>query len=229
VGDTEHDLRSTVARKRSSMKAIVQDKYGSAEVLELRDIDKPEIGDGEVLARVRAAEVNPGDWAIMSGLPYVARAEQAAAVPMAGLVALQALRDHGNIRAGQRVLINGASGDIGTFAVQISRAHEVVAGAVPPTDARNTSTAVSLHLYSRAMRPIYRQLFERATHRRFRDFYHDGHRTRYCPDSPCPRASRLLVRSGVPLLLDHLTLDLGDRKSAQYRGALSCHEPGGAE
>jgi NADPH:quinone reductase-like Zn-dependent oxidoreductase len=74
VGDTEHDLRSTVARKRSSMKAIVQDKYGSAEVLELRDIDKPEIGDGEVLARVRAAEVNPGDWAIMSGLPYVARA-----------------------------------------------------------------------------------------------------------------------------------------------------------
>jgi protein-disulfide isomerase-like protein with CxxC motif len=113
------------------MKAIVQDKYGSAEVLELRDIDKPEIGDGEVLARVRAAEVNPGDWAIMSGLPYVARAEQAAAVPMAGLVALQALRDHGNIRAGQRVLINGASGDIGTFAVQISRAHEVVAGAVP--------------------------------------------------------------------------------------------------
>jgi hypothetical protein len=51
VGDTEHDLRSTVARKRSSMKAIVQDKYGSAEVLELRDIDKPEIGDGEVLAR----------------------------------------------------------------------------------------------------------------------------------------------------------------------------------
>jgi NADPH:quinone reductase-like Zn-dependent oxidoreductase len=55
------------------MKAIVQDKYGSSEVLELRDIDKPEIGDGEVLLRVRAAAVNPGDWAIMNGLPYIAR------------------------------------------------------------------------------------------------------------------------------------------------------------
>ena len=168
------------------MKAIVQDKYGSPEVLELRYIDKPEIGDDEVLVRVRAAGVNPADWAIMSGLPYIARPvyglrkpkntvrgtdvagtieaggtgvtrlqpgdevfgwcdgsfadyataseerlalkpanlsfEQAAAVPMAGLVALQALRDHGGVRAGQKVLINGASGGIGTFAVQIAKA-----------------------------------------------------------------------------------------------------------
>ena len=171
------------------MKAIVQDKYGSPEVLELRDIDKPEIGDDEVLVRIRAAGVNPADWAIMSGLPYIARPvyglrkpknavrgtdvagtieavgtgvtrlqpgdevfgwcsglggafaeyasvseerlalkpanlsfEQAAAVPMAGLVALQALRDHGGVRAGQKVLINGASGGIGTFAVQIAKA-----------------------------------------------------------------------------------------------------------
>ena len=51
------------------MKAIVQDEYGSADVLELRDIDKPEIGDDEVLVHVHAAGVNPGDWAIMSGLP----------------------------------------------------------------------------------------------------------------------------------------------------------------
>jgi NADPH:quinone reductase-like Zn-dependent oxidoreductase len=168
------------------MKAIVQDKYGSPEVLELRDIDKPEIADDEVLVRIRTAGANPADWAIMSGLPYIARPvyglrkpknavrgtdvagtieavgtgvtrlqpgdevfgwcdgsfadcaaayeerlalkpanlsfEQAAAVPMAGLVALQALRDHGGVRAGQKVLINGASGGIGTFAVQIAKA-----------------------------------------------------------------------------------------------------------
>ena len=171
------------------MKTMVQDEYGSPDVLKLRDIDKPEIGDDAVLVHVRAAGVNPGDWAIMSGLPYIARPvyglrkpknavrgtdvagtveavganvsrlqrgeevfgwcsglggafaeyaaasedalapkptnltfEQAAAVPMAGIVALQALRDHGNVRAGQKVLINGASGGIGTFAVQIAKA-----------------------------------------------------------------------------------------------------------
>ena len=176
---------ATAAARETTMKAIVQDKYGSSEVLELRDIDKPEIGDNDVLVRVRAAAVNPGDWAIMSGLPYIARPvyglrkpknavrgtdvageveavgtsvtrfrpgdevfgwcqqlggafaehasvsedalepkpanltfEQAAAVPTAGLVALEALRD---VRAGQKVLINGASGGIGTFAVQIAK------------------------------------------------------------------------------------------------------------
>ncbi len=167
------------------MQAMVQDKYGSADVLETREIDKPAIGEHEVLVRVRAAGVNPADWAIMSGLPYIARPvyglrkpkhsvrgtdvagtveavgpgvsrfrvgdevfgwctgsyaefaavaegslaakpanvtfEQAASVPMAGMVALQALRDHGHVRAGQKVLINGASGGIGTFAVQIAK------------------------------------------------------------------------------------------------------------
>lgn len=168
------------------MQAIVQDDYGPGKALELRDIELPKIGEHEVLVRVRAAGVNPADWAVMSGLPYIARPvyglrrpkigvrgtdvaghvaavgsavtrfavgdevfgastgtyaeyaaasedelaakptnltfEQAATVPMAGLVALQAIRDHGNVRAGQRVLINGASGGIGTFAVQIARA-----------------------------------------------------------------------------------------------------------
>jgi NADPH:quinone reductase-like Zn-dependent oxidoreductase len=171
------------------MKAIVQYEYGSSDLLELKDIDKPEITDDEVLVHVHAAGVNPGDWAIMSGLPYIARPvyglrkpknavrgtdvagtveavgsgvkrfqpgeevfgwcsglggafaeyasvsadslalkptnltfEQAAAVPMAGIVTLQALRDHGNVRVGQKVLINGASGGIGTFAVQIAKA-----------------------------------------------------------------------------------------------------------
>ena len=170
------------------MKAIVHDRYGPAEVLELRDIEQPKVGAHEVLVRVRAAGVNPADWAIMSGVPYIARPaslyglrkptngvrgtdvageidavgtgvtrfrpgdavfgsctgafaeyavasedalapkpikitfEQAAAVPMAGRVALQALRDHGKVRAGQKVLINGAAGGIGTFAVQIAKA-----------------------------------------------------------------------------------------------------------
>src|SRR5664280_257449 len=167
------------------MKAMVQDRYGSAEVLQLREIDTPEIGDHGVVVHVRAAGVNPADWAVMSGLPYIARPvyglrkpknpvrgtdvagqveavgpsvtrfrpgdevfgwcvgaaagceavsedalalepanlafEQAASVPMAGLVALQALRDQGNVQAGQSVLINGASGGIGTFAVQIAK------------------------------------------------------------------------------------------------------------
>ena len=168
------------------MKAIVQDTYGAPEVLELRDIDTPAVGDDEVLVRVRAAAVNPADWAIMGGLPYTARPvygglrkpknrvrgtdvageveavgtsvtrfrpgdavfgwcngafaeyasvsddalepmpanltfEQAAAAPLAGFVALQALRDKGKVRAGQKILVNGASGGIGTFAVQLAK------------------------------------------------------------------------------------------------------------
>src|SRR5688572_26480325 len=55
------------------MQALVQETYGSAEVMHIVEIDRPEIGDNEVLLRVRAAGVNPADWAIMSGLPYVAR------------------------------------------------------------------------------------------------------------------------------------------------------------
>jgi NADPH:quinone reductase-like Zn-dependent oxidoreductase len=171
-----------------TMKAVVQNGYGSTDLLELREIDKPTIGANEVLVRVRAAGVNPADWAILGGLPYIARPiygmgkpknpvrgtdlagevesvgasvtrfrpgdevfgwsghlggafaeyaavseealvrkpanltfEQAAAVPMAGTVALLAVRDHGKVRAGQKVLVNGASGGIGTFAVQIAK------------------------------------------------------------------------------------------------------------
>ena len=58
---------------QTTMKAIVQDRYGSAEVLELRDIDKPEIGDDEVLVRVHAAAIHVGDLAVMSGSPYLMR------------------------------------------------------------------------------------------------------------------------------------------------------------
>lgn len=168
------------------MQAMIQDTYGSADVMQLRDIATPAVGPTDVLVRVHAAGVNPADWAVMQGLPYIARpvyglrkpkvavrgtdvagvveavgslvtrfavgdevfgwgigsyAEyaavgedalvrkpanltfaEAAAVPMAGLVALQAVRDHGKVGPGSRVLINGASGGIGTFAVQIAKA-----------------------------------------------------------------------------------------------------------
>jgi NADPH:quinone reductase-like Zn-dependent oxidoreductase len=168
------------------MKAIFQDTYGSPDVvMELRDIDKPVFTDDEVLVRVRAAAVNPPDWAGVTGVPYVARLafglrkphngvrgsdvagtveavgrnvtrlqvgdevfgagtgtfaeyavaeeqdlvpkpasvtfEQAAAVPLAGLTALRGLRDQGKVQPGQKVLINGAGGGIGTFAVQIAK------------------------------------------------------------------------------------------------------------
>lgn len=168
-----------------TMKAMVYQKYGSPDVLELREIDKPVIGDDEVLVRIRAASVNPGDWHFLTGMPVLVRPvaglfrpklkipghdmagqvvavgrnvtqfqpgddvfgessksyaeyssvseggialkpanvtfEQAAAVPVAAVTALQGLRDRGQLQPGQRVLINGASGGVGTFAVQIAR------------------------------------------------------------------------------------------------------------
>ena len=169
------------------MKAIARDTYGSTDVLELRDIGRPEIGEDEVLVRVYAAGVDRGVWHIMTGLPYpirlagfglrapknpvigadlagvveavgnrvtrfqpgdevfgigkgsfaeYARAledklapkpanltfEQAAVLAISGLTALQALRDHGRVERGQEVLIIGASGGVGTYAVQIAKA-----------------------------------------------------------------------------------------------------------
>ncbi|MFI8520512.1 NAD(P)-dependent alcohol dehydrogenase [Streptomyces sp. NPDC085481] len=168
------------------MKAWVQDRYGSADVLEFQEIDTPVPGEHEVLVRVRAASVNARDWHLMRGDPYVARLalglrrpkerirgtdfagvvtavgggvtrfrpgdevfgesdgafaefvcagqdvverrpdglsfEQAAALPLAGNTALMGLRDLGRVRPGQKVLVNGASGGVGTFAVQIAKA-----------------------------------------------------------------------------------------------------------
>jgi NADPH:quinone reductase-like Zn-dependent oxidoreductase len=169
------------------MKALVQDSYGSADALELRDIGKPEIAADEVLVRVHAAGVDRGVWHLMTGLPYPVRLagyglrapktavpgtdlagvvtavghdvtrfqpgdevfgtgkgtfaeyacapesklapkpasltfEQAAAVALSGQTALQGLRDHGRVKPGQQVLITGASGGVGTFAVQLAKA-----------------------------------------------------------------------------------------------------------
>ncbi len=169
------------------MKAIAHDRYGPAEDLELRDLDRPEIASDEVLVRVRAAGVDRGVWHVMTGLPYPLRLagfglrapknpvlgrelagvveqvgadvtrfqpgdevfgvgegsfaeyvraredklaakpanltfEQAAAVVISAQTALQALRDHGAVQSGQRVLVIGASGGVGTFAVQLASA-----------------------------------------------------------------------------------------------------------
>ncbi|TQJ46578.1 NAD(P)-dependent alcohol dehydrogenase [Streptomyces sp. SLBN-115] len=168
------------------MKAIAQERFGPPDILELVDTDRPEVSAGQVSVRVRAAALNPYDWHMLRGDPYVARLmggvgltrpkcrvagidvagqvesvgagvrglrpgdevlgfchgsfaeyarttadllvpkpagltfEQAAAVPMAAVTALRGIRTVGRVRAGQRVLVNGAAGGVGTFAVQIA-------------------------------------------------------------------------------------------------------------
>ncbi len=172
------------------MKAIVYTKYGSPDVLQLKEIEKPTPKDNELLIKVRAASLNAYDWHAMRAKPFFVRLmgfgllkpkhkvlgsdmagqveavganvkqfqpgdevfgcgghggfgeyacvdekrfvlkpadltfEEAAAVPMAALTALQALRDKGQIKPGQKVLINGASGGVGTFAVQIAKSFD---------------------------------------------------------------------------------------------------------
>jgi NADPH:quinone reductase-like Zn-dependent oxidoreductase len=67
------------------MQAIVQDRFGKPDVLELREVDQPDVGDDEVLVRVRAASVNPADWYAMAGFPYVARPQMGLRTPRARL------------------------------------------------------------------------------------------------------------------------------------------------
>jgi NADPH:quinone reductase-like Zn-dependent oxidoreductase len=174
---------------RQTMKAVVQDRYGPApeELFRVARIDRPTIGDDEVLVRVHAASVDRGTWHLMAGLPYPIRLagfglrrpkyanpgrslagtveavgtggtgfapgdevygtcngsfaeyvtvpldqlaakpanltyEQAAAAPISAVTALQGLRDRGSVQPGHKVLIIGASGGVGTFAVQIAKA-----------------------------------------------------------------------------------------------------------
>lgn len=172
-----------------TMRAVVQERYGGPEVLELRSIPRPEPAAGQVLVRVRAAALNAADWHLMRGLPLAARLSvglrtprggvrgsdvagvveavgagvtrwqpgdeaygelgisgggfaeyavieqdllqakppalefaEAAAVPLAGRTALMCLREASSLGAGQRLLVNGASGGVGTFAVQLGHA-----------------------------------------------------------------------------------------------------------
>src|SRR5919108_3198077 len=168
------------------MKAIVQDRFGSADVLEFRDIEDPMVGENDVLVRVHAAGCGPDVWHLMTGLPYFVRLmpgfyklragirgrdvagtveavgqsfagfrpgdkvmgiaegsfaelaparfdkvvpkparlsfEEAAALPISGLTALQAIRDVGKVQPGQRVLVIGAAGGVGTLTVQVAKA-----------------------------------------------------------------------------------------------------------
>jgi NADPH:quinone reductase-like Zn-dependent oxidoreductase len=179
-------LTVSLARRPQLMRAIVQARYGSADVLRTEEIGRPAIGDHEVRIKVHAAGLDRGTWHLMAGRPYVMRLgtglrgprhrvpgldvagaveavgaevsrfaagdevfgisqgsfaeyasaretklarkpasltlDQAAAVAVSGLTALQGLRDAGRIQPGQHVLIIGASGGVGTFAVQIAKA-----------------------------------------------------------------------------------------------------------
>lgn len=168
----------------TTMRAVAQRRYGNTDVLDVRAVDTPAPGDGDVLLQVTAASVNPLDWHFMTGTPYVLRLvagirrprqairgadvagtvvavgadvdglapgdrvvgtargsfadwalakpaslallpnavsfADAAAMPVAGITALQALRDHAGVEPGHRVLVNGAAGGVGTFAVQLA-------------------------------------------------------------------------------------------------------------
>jgi NADPH:quinone reductase-like Zn-dependent oxidoreductase len=169
------------------LKAIVQERYGTPEVLEFREIDDPAIGEGDVLVRVHAAGCGPDVWHVMAGKPYLARLmigfrgpkaqvrgwdvagiveavgpnvtrfkpgdevmgtceagsfaelavtpqdklvlkparltfEEAAAVPVSGCTAFQAVSDVAKVQPGQKVLVIGASGGVGSLAVQIAKA-----------------------------------------------------------------------------------------------------------
>jgi NADPH:quinone reductase-like Zn-dependent oxidoreductase len=168
------------------MKAVVLPCYGSADVLRIEDVAKPEVASNALLVKLHAAAVNPLDYHVMTGKPYVVRLsrgmgsperprmgvdfsgtveavgsdvkrfkpgdevfggrsgalaeyvavpesgsvthkpanltfEEAAGMPIAAVTALQGLRDKGHIQPGQKVLINGASGGVGTFAVQLAK------------------------------------------------------------------------------------------------------------
>lgn len=188
------------------MKAIVQDRYGPVDALALREVERPAVGEREVLVRVHAASVHPDVWHVVRGRPYVLRVmgaglrrprqrvpgtdlagrveatgvragrfrvgdevygesitgfqwhnggayaeyaaapeaglapkparltfEQAAAVPSSGLIALTAVRDQANVQPGRRVLVNGAGGGVGTFAVQLAKAFGAEVTAVDVT------------------------------------------------------------------------------------------------
>jgi len=202
---TAIERESTMTQPKDTMTAVVHDRYGRPDVLELRDVELPVTEDDQVLVSVRASSVNPVEWYGVTGfLParlggglrrpkdvrvgadLAGRVEavgkgvtrlspgdevfgtgvgawaeyatagvnrlahkptnvsfvEAAAVPIAAITALQALRDKAHVQPGQKVLINGASGGVGTFAVQLAKAFGAEVTAVCST--RNLELARSL-------------------------------------------------------------------------------------
>lgn len=180
------DVARAEARPPSTMQAVFQDTYGTAEVLEFGRVDTPVVDDDRLLVRVAAAGTHMGDWHMMTGLPSMIRVmgyglggpkarirgtdfagtveavgknvtgfrpgdevfgvglgtfaeyclarpdrvilkpadlgfEQAAALPTSGLTALQALRDKANVQPGHKVMVIGAGGGVGSFAVQLAK------------------------------------------------------------------------------------------------------------
>src|SRR5688572_19928813 len=203
----DNDCEQRLATQpKSPMKALVHCDFGTPDVLQVAEIEKPVPADDEVLVKVRAAALNPYDWHFMKGIPYVMRLdaglrrpkdirvgvdfsgvveaigkdvtkfkpgdevfggrmgalaayqtvseknlaskpenisfEEAGGVRIAALTALQAVRDHGKVRPGQKVLINGASGGVGTFAVQIAKYFD--ANVTGVSSGRNTELVRSL-------------------------------------------------------------------------------------
>lgn len=182
---TATKMQPTRARAGAIMRAATIERYGSPDVITVEEIERPTCGPDEVLIAVRAASVNPYDWHLMTGTPFLVRLqggwrapksrrlgldvagviesvgenitklavgdevfggapgafaeyvavrddtlvhkpanisfEEAAAVPVGALTAVQGLRDHGRVEPGQHVLINGASGGVGTYAVQLAK------------------------------------------------------------------------------------------------------------
>ena len=170
----------------TTMKAMVRERYGSPDVVQLRDVEKPELADDGILVRVHASSINRADWHALKGTPVLARPmmggifkpkspliggdfagvveavgkdvtglepgdeafggrsgafaeyvcarmgfarkpanvtyEEAASIPTGALTALQGFRDHGRLEPGQKVLINGASGGVGVYAIQVAKA-----------------------------------------------------------------------------------------------------------
>ena len=207
LGVHQLDTSSPSTLRRQSMRAIVQNRYGSADLLEMQEVEVPRVEDDQVLVRVHATSVHPDIWHVVHGIPYFLRLmgngffrprrkipgtdmsgviestgddvdglsvgdavfgetirghqwkngaafaeyvavpadalalkpgnvtfEQAASVPTSGLIAYRALRDEGRLGEGERVLINGAGGRVGTVALQIAKAHGATVTAVDSAD-----------------------------------------------------------------------------------------------